>query len=233
VLLPWHPGSGSRSSTQKPVPDSCPLYAGRRPSSLQAPDGLIPVVWTAPGFDDTYGYRRVLEGLLSLSFRTPTCPESCPGLSFRRSPPRLFAAAARTGLRPALKADPDGPTIISCAASRHGSVPLELLPCLCGTRPQGPQALGSNGASRLWTLWATRLPWLSTQWLPSFILWWFTTILARDQAVLKSEGRVHPITIPLSFAGQLRLSLSGTTALHAAGWAVPVADCFLPHRPTK
>src|SRR5215469_13686119 len=158
VLLPWHPGSGSRSSTQKPVPDSCPLYAGRRPSSLQAPDGLIPVVWTAPGFDDTYGYRRVLEGLLSLSFRTPTCPESCPGLSFRRSPPRLFAAAARTGLRPALKADPDGPTIISCAASRHGSVPLELLPCLCGTRPQGPQALGSNGASRLWTLWATRLP---------------------------------------------------------------------------
>ena len=66
------------------MPDSCPLYAGRRPSSLQAPDGLIPVVWTAPGFDDTYGYRRVLEGLLSLSFRTPTCPESCPGLSFRR-----------------------------------------------------------------------------------------------------------------------------------------------------
>ena len=101
VLLPWHPGSGSHSSTQKPVPDSCPLYAGRRPSSLQAPDGLIPVVWTAPGFDDTYGYRRVFEGLLSLSFRTPTCPESYPGLFFRRSPPRLFTAAARTGLRPA------------------------------------------------------------------------------------------------------------------------------------
>jgi hypothetical protein len=77
------------------------LYAGRRPSTLQAPDGLIPVVWTAPGFDDTYGYRRVLESLLSLSFRTPTYPESCPGLFFRRSPPRLFTAAARTGLRPA------------------------------------------------------------------------------------------------------------------------------------
>ena len=93
--------TGSRSSAQKPVPDSCPLYAGRRPSSHQAPDGLIPEVWTASGFDDTYGYRRVFEGLLSLSFRTPTCPESYPGLFFRRSPPRLFTAAARTGLRPA------------------------------------------------------------------------------------------------------------------------------------
>jgi hypothetical protein len=69
VLLPWHPGS-----TQKPVPDSRPLYAGRRPSSLQAPDGLIPVVWTAPGFDDTYGYRLVLEGLLSLAFRHSPAP---------------------------------------------------------------------------------------------------------------------------------------------------------------
>ena len=26
------------------------------------------------------------------------------------------------------------PTIISCAASRHGAIHLELLPCLCGTR---------------------------------------------------------------------------------------------------
>src|SRR5262245_51235751 len=39
----------------KPVPDSCPLYAGRRPPSHQAPDGLVPGVEIAPGFDDTYG----------------------------------------------------------------------------------------------------------------------------------------------------------------------------------
>jgi hypothetical protein len=136
VLLPWHPGSGSHSSTQKPVPDSCPLYAGRRPSSHQAPDGLIPVVWTAPGFDDTFGYRRVFEGLLSLSFRTPTCPESYPGLFFRCSPLRLFTAAARTGLRPA----PESRSrwayhhLLRSFTSRFSS--FELLPCLCGTRPQ-------------------------------------------------------------------------------------------------
>jgi hypothetical protein len=101
VLLPCHPGSGSRSSAQKPVSASCPLYAGRRPPSHQAPNGLIPEVQAASGFDDTYGYRRVIEGSLSLSFRTPTCPESCPGLLIRRSPPRLLTAAARTGLESA------------------------------------------------------------------------------------------------------------------------------------
>ena len=58
-------------------------------------------MWTASGFDGTYGYRRVFEGLLPLGFRTPTCPRSIPGLLIRRSPPRLLTAAARTGLRPA------------------------------------------------------------------------------------------------------------------------------------
>ena len=41
-LLPSHQGSGSRSSTRKPVSDSRPLYAGRRPPSHQAPGGLVP-----------------------------------------------------------------------------------------------------------------------------------------------------------------------------------------------
>jgi len=41
------------------------------------------------------------EGLLALVFPTLTCPESCPGLCTRRSPPRLFTAAARAGLRSA------------------------------------------------------------------------------------------------------------------------------------
>ena len=40
-------------------------------------------------------------GLLALVFPTLTCPGSCPGLFTRRSPPRLFTAAARVGLRPA------------------------------------------------------------------------------------------------------------------------------------
>src|ERR1700678_1924007 len=41
------------------------------------------------------------DGLLALVFPTLTCPGSCPGLCTRRSPPRLFTAAARAGLRPA------------------------------------------------------------------------------------------------------------------------------------
>ena len=41
------------------------------------------------------------DGLLALVFPTLTCPGSCPGLFTRRSPPRLFTAAARAGLRPA------------------------------------------------------------------------------------------------------------------------------------
>ena len=101
MLLPWHPRAGSRSSAQQPVSGSRPLYAGRRPPGHQAPGGLIPEMWTASGFDGTYGYRRVFEGLLPLGFRTPTCPRSIPGLLIRRSPPRLLTAAARTGLRPA------------------------------------------------------------------------------------------------------------------------------------
>ena len=101
VLLPWHPRAGSRSSAQQPVSGSRPLYAGRRPPGHQAPGGLIPEMWTASGFDGTYGYQLVFEGLLPLGFRTPTCPRSIPGLLIRRSPPRLLTAAARTGLRPA------------------------------------------------------------------------------------------------------------------------------------
>ena len=138
VLLPWHPRAGSRSSAQQPVSSSCPLYAGRRPPGHQAPGGLIPEMWTASGFDGTYGYRRVVEGLLPLGFRTPTCPRSIPGLLIRRSPPRLLTAAARTGLRPA-------PESRSRWAYHHllrSFTPrfsvqfmLNSFPCLCGTRP--------------------------------------------------------------------------------------------------
>ena len=45
--------TGSCSSAQKPVSNSCPLYAGRRPLSHQAPRGLISGEKSAPDFDDT------------------------------------------------------------------------------------------------------------------------------------------------------------------------------------
>ena len=73
--------------------------------------------------------------MLSLVFPTPTCPGSCPGLLTRRSPPRLFTAAARAGLRPA-------PESRSRRAYRHllrsfttrFSFHLLLLPCFCSTQ---------------------------------------------------------------------------------------------------
>jgi hypothetical protein len=63
VLLPCHQWAGSCSSAQKPMSDSRPLYAGRRPPSHQAPGGLVPEEIHAPGFDDacflTTRLRRV------------------------------------------------------------------------------------------------------------------------------------------------------------------------------
>ena len=52
-LLPWHQGTGSCSSMQKPASDSRPLYAGRHLPSHQAPSGLVPEGIHASGFDDT------------------------------------------------------------------------------------------------------------------------------------------------------------------------------------
>ena len=47
-----HQETGSCSSAQKPVSNSRPLYAGRRPLSHQAPRGLISGEESAPDFDD-------------------------------------------------------------------------------------------------------------------------------------------------------------------------------------
>ena len=161
VLLPWHPRAGSRSSAQQPVSGSRPLYAGRRPPGHQAPGGLIPEMWTASGFDGAYGYRRVVEGLLPLGFRTPTCPRSIPGLLIRRSPPRLLTAAARTGLRPA-------PESRSRWAYHHllrSFTPrfsvqfmLNSFPCLCGTRPHFPRAPIRTAALRPHLIFERREP---------------------------------------------------------------------------
>ena len=49
--LPWHHAPSSRSSTEAPESSSRPLYAGHRPPSTQAPDGLVPEIVVASGFD--------------------------------------------------------------------------------------------------------------------------------------------------------------------------------------
>jgi hypothetical protein len=102
VLLPCHQSTGSCSSTRKPASDSRPLYAGRRLPSHQAPDRLVPEGLHAFGFDDIKLLNDASSmGLLSFVFRMHTCSRSCLELLLQRSPPRLFTAAAWSGLRPA------------------------------------------------------------------------------------------------------------------------------------
>ena len=102
VLLPCHQSTGSRSSAQKPASVSRPLYAGRRLPSHQAPDRLVPEGIHASGFDDAKLLNDASSvGSLSFVFRMHTCSRSCLELLFQRSPPRLFTAAAWSGLRPA------------------------------------------------------------------------------------------------------------------------------------
>jgi hypothetical protein len=60
--------TGSCSSVQKPASDSRPLYAGRRLSSHQAPDRLVPEAPYASGFDDVWVLNDA-SSRGSLSFR--------------------------------------------------------------------------------------------------------------------------------------------------------------------
>ena len=102
VLLPCHQSTGSCSSTRKPASNSRPLYAGRRLPSHQAPGRLVPEGIRAPGFDDIKLLNDASSvGSLSFVFRMHTCSRSCLELLLQRSPPRLFTAAAWSGLRPA------------------------------------------------------------------------------------------------------------------------------------
>src|SRR5260370_5135964 len=95
---------------------------GRRPLSHQAPRGLVPDGLYAPGFDDTYLLNDASsKGLLSFVSRMLTCT----GLY-----PRFSSNAHHHGSLPQqlgsvwdllLKADPEGPSLISCAACHpHG-----------------------------------------------------------------------------------------------------------------
>ena len=102
VLLPCHQSTGSCCSTQKPASGSRPLNAGRRLSSNQARDRLVPAEILASGFGDAkLLYDASSAGLLSLVSRTHTCARSCPELLLQRSRPRLLTVAAWSGLRPA------------------------------------------------------------------------------------------------------------------------------------
>ena len=114
--------TGSCSSAQQPTSGSRPLYAGRRPLSHQAPRGLVPGGLYAPGFDDTYFLNDASsKGLLSFVSRMLTCT----GLY-----PRFSSNAHHHGSLPQqlgsvwdllLKADPEGPSLIYCAACyTHG-----------------------------------------------------------------------------------------------------------------
>jgi hypothetical protein len=112
----------SCSSAQKPASGSCPLYAGRRLPSHQAPDRLVPEEIRASGFDDirffSTRHRRV-------------CFRSSPGHTPARSHAPSFCSNAhhhgfwpqRLGVvwDPSLKTDPEGPTLIFHAAVRHVS----------------------------------------------------------------------------------------------------------------
>ena len=81
---------------------SRPLYAGRRLPSHQAPDRLVPEGLHTSGFGDAKFLNDASSmGSLSFVFRMHTCSRSYPELFLQRSPPRLFTAAAWSGLRPA------------------------------------------------------------------------------------------------------------------------------------
>jgi hypothetical protein len=126
--------TGSCSSAQQPASASRPLYAGRRPLSHQAPRGLVPGEFHAPGFDDTYLLNDASsKGLLSFVSRMLTCT----GLY-----PRFSSNAHHHGSLPQqlgsvwdllLKADPEGPSLIYRAACHphgylvHGELLIRVL----------------------------------------------------------------------------------------------------------
>src|SRR5262249_22417842 len=106
-LLPWHPGTGSCSSTRKPASASRPLYADCYLPSTQVTDRFIPECerlrfWQCLkpfGASPRVCSRSSLEcSPARISF----------GLLIQRSPPRLLNAAAWTGLGPAPESRPRG-----------------------------------------------------------------------------------------------------------------------------
>ena len=126
--------TGSCSSAQQPTSASRPLYAGRHPLSHQAPRGLIPGGLPAPGFDGTCLFNDASsKGSLSFVSRMFTCTSLFS---------RFFSNAHHHDLLPQqlgsvwdllLKADPEGPSLIYCAACYphgylvHGELLIRVL----------------------------------------------------------------------------------------------------------
>src|SRR6266849_9385996 len=138
--------TGSCSSAQQPASASRPLYAGRHPLSHQAPRGLIPGGLHAPGFDGTCFLNDASsKGLLSFVSRMHTCTSFVLALFLQRSPPRLFTAAAWSGLRSAPESRPRGayPHLLRSLSHGwlvHGELLIRVL--LQHTEPQEVERLG-------------------------------------------------------------------------------------------
>ena len=125
--------------------DSRPLYAGRRPPSHQAPGGLVPEEIHAPGFDDAcFLTTRLRRVHCHSSFGHS--PAQGPALSFWSNAHHHAFWTQQLGVvrDPLLKADPEGPALIICAALRHDfrrscRTPFHVSAAHCspGNRSQG------------------------------------------------------------------------------------------------
>ncbi len=122
--------TGSYSSAQQPASDSRPLYAGRRPHSHQAPRGLVPGGLYAPGFDDTCFLNDASsKGSLSFVSRMLTCTSFFSRFYSNAHHHGLLSQQLGSVWDLLLNADPEGPSLIYCAAcDSHGYlVHVELL----------------------------------------------------------------------------------------------------------
>ena len=127
--------TGSCSSAQQPASASRRLYAGRHPLSHQAPRGLVPGGLYAPGFDDTYLLNDASsKGSLSFVSRMLTCTSWFSHFSSNAhhhgSLPQQLGSVWDLLLK---KADPEGPSLMSCAACHphgylvHGELLIRVL----------------------------------------------------------------------------------------------------------
>jgi hypothetical protein len=134
--LPWHQGPSSRSSTEAPESSSRPLYAGHHPPSTQAPDGLVPEIIVASGFDVCcsvstpqrgFVVTRLLDSYLTHHMDTPSPPNAHDhGLQ-----PRPLGGGLEPA--PAGRLRRVGSAIASAASHAARSAPCRPKPHCCGT----------------------------------------------------------------------------------------------------
>ena len=124
-------------------------------SVLRHPSRLVPGGLYTPGFDDTWLLNDALsKGSLSFVSRTLTCA------SYSRAfPPTLTTTALyRSSLEVVwdllLKADPEGPALICCAACAHGylvhgELPIRVLLQHAKAKKENIQILTSMSRTRI------------------------------------------------------------------------------------